>query len=166
MPDICTVTSLYHYQTSCALLASRERPRDSHRDSHRDKHRRVGSSDRRRSAEPQAEATELNQREQDDIDKRAQRALAWQKKQADKQAAQVRFLHTDACSLTHSLARSLARLLTHSLACSLTHSLGAYAFYDSTDALRAFALRATGCPQGQYAAATFVCHCCKMPELL
>lgn len=107
MPDICTVTSLYHYQTSCALLASRERPRDSHRDSHRDKHRRVGSSDRRRSAEPQAEATELNQREQDDIDKRAQRALAWQKKQADKQAAQVRFLHTDACSLTHSLTGCL-----------------------------------------------------------
>ena len=49
-------------------------------------------SDRRRSAEPDeaaGEATELNQREQEDIDKRAQRALAWQKKQADKQAAQV-----------------------------------------------------------------------------
>lgn len=67
----------------------RDRPRDSHRDSHRDRHRRVSSSDRRRSAEPQVEPTELNQREQDDIDKRAQRALAWQKLQADKQAAQA-----------------------------------------------------------------------------
>ena len=65
-----------------------ERPRDSHRD----KHRRVDStSERRRSAEPPdvEPSTELNQREQDDIDKRAQRALAWQKLQADKQAAQV-----------------------------------------------------------------------------
>ena len=70
-------------------MASRDRPRDNHKDRHRDKHRRVGSSDQRRSAEPQAEPTELNQREQDDIDKRAQRALAWQKLQADKQAAQV-----------------------------------------------------------------------------
>lgn len=66
---------------------------DRHRDGHRDKNRRIDStSERRRSAEPPAVAeppTELNQREQDDIDKRAQRALAWQKLQADKQTTQV-----------------------------------------------------------------------------
>lgn len=63
-----------------------ERP-DRPKDSHRDKHRRT-DTDRRRSAEPPASSdppTELNQREQDDIDKRAQRALAWQKLQAEKQ---------------------------------------------------------------------------------
>lgn len=60
------------------------------RDGHIDKHRRVEGSDRRHSAEPQAnEPTELNQREQDDIDKRHQRALAWQKLQAEKQPTQA-----------------------------------------------------------------------------
>ena len=66
------------------------RHRDRPKDSHRDKHRRT-DSDRRRSADPQPHPsdppTELNQREQDDIDKRAQRALAWQKLQAAKQTA-------------------------------------------------------------------------------
>lgn len=63
-----------------------ERPREGHRD----KHRRIESSDGRPSVEPQqSEAAELNQREQDDIDRRHQRALAWQKLQAEKQPAQV-----------------------------------------------------------------------------
>ena len=116
----CNVTNIpVNAADKMSLSASRERPRDSHRDSHRDKHRRVGSSDRRRSAEPQAEPTELNQREQDDIDKRAQRALAWQKLQADKQATLVRH--------THSLTHSPTHLHTHSLPPSVTHSMTSYA---------------------------------------